>query len=189
MASAGIVSADFRAEANLPDYRNGLPKVFQNLGQSVGAGYELDGSDLASNPDEWSGGAVLVDYDPVTHKLSLRGEESDWDFQTLDVWLDNIAFDQGGERISGVTLVSNLLTDPMVAPLLSFSDNSLHIAFNSVPDLFFLTTGLASFQVDTEVASAAVPEPATPALFLLGLAGLALRRTGRKARMQAGAAG
>jgi hypothetical protein len=182
MASAGIVSADFRAEANLPDYRNGLPKVFQNLGQSVGAGYELDGTYLVSNPDEWSGGAVLVDYDPATHSLSLSGEENEWDFQTLDVWLDDIAFDQAGERISSVTLVSNLLTDPVVVPVLSFSGNSVHIAFSSVVDPFYLTTGLASFQIGTEVASGAVPEPATPALFLLGLAGLALRRTGRKAR-------
>lgn len=195
-AQASIISGDFRTEANLPDYRSGQALVYQHAGSQVGAGAELTSHDLARNPDRWRGGQVDVDLNPVNALLSLKSNDQ-YDFQSFDVYLNNLSFDSPGS-IYGIALISSgLLTVPL-APTVSFTDTSIHISYNAGHGVFNFTQGEALFQLllgnpapqsapemagegaDGEsnfpaagpAAPAAVPEPSTLLLVGLGLAGL-----------------
>ena len=126
--SAAPVSGDFRTESDLPDYSTAGPLVYENLGQTIGAGYELDSSHFQENPSGWQGGVVWMDYDTSTNILTLDSQD-DLDFQTFDAWITNISFGLVGEIISGISLLSDNLTDPSFAPTLSFTDDSLHVSY------------------------------------------------------------
>lgn len=172
-ASAALISGDFRTESNLPDSRTGTPLVYQSLDQSIGAGYELNGGDFVSNPDGWGGGVVFMDFDPTTNILTLDSQD-EWDFQTFDAWISNIAFDLGGEFISGFTLLTNELTTPGFLPTLTFTPDSLHVSYDYTPGSFNFTSRTATFQIET--SSLSVPAPAPLALMGLALLGLGFSR-------------
>lgn len=175
-AKATLISADFRTEANLPDLRNGLPLVHESLGQFVGAGTELNNTHFVQNPDNWGGGVVWMDYDTDTNILTLDSQDT-WDFKTFDAWISNIVFSQPGQSIMGISLLSDNLTDEGVVPDLSFTADSLHISYDSMPDIFNFTGGSATFQLELgETDVVAVPEPLPLTLLGLGLVGLALTR-------------
>ncbi len=169
---AGLISGDFRTESNLPDVRNGLPLVYQDLGAAIGPGYELDDNDFLENPDNWGGGVVWMDYDPSTDILTLDSQD-DWDFKTFDAWISNIVFDTPGEFISGINLLTNDLTSPLVTPSLSFTADSLHISYDNMPNVFYFTTRTATFQIETTTV---VPEPGSLIIGLGLLGGLLARR-------------
>jgi hypothetical protein len=173
-ASAAITFADFRTESNLPDFVTGTPKVYQSLSTSVDVGLELDSADLLSNPDNWSGGSVTIDLNPITLSLVLDSQDT-LDFQTFTVSITNIQF-SGAEAISGVSLISNnLTTSPSIAPVISWTDDSISIVYSAIglPDNVFNFTGdSASFQITT----AAVPEPSSALLLGLGTLAVFARR-------------
>ncbi|WP_197414341.1 PEP-CTERM sorting domain-containing protein [Lacimicrobium alkaliphilum] len=175
-AKATLISADFRTEANLPDYRNGLPLIYETLGQSIGAGAELNNTHFVQNPDNWSGGVVWMDFDAATNILTLDSQDL-LDFQIFDAWISNIVFSQPGQSITGISLLSDDLTDVGVVPGLSFTADSLHISYDSMPDIFNFTGGSATFQIELgETDVVAVPEPLPLTLLGLGLVGLVLTR-------------
>ncbi len=75
-------------------------------------------------------------------------------------------------------LTNNLVTGGFV-PTLSFTDNSLSIAYTGNP-FFNFTAGTATFQVTTSVAQSSgavdIPEPSSLAIFALGVFGLVSRK-------------
>ena len=166
-ANAGLIIGDFRTESNLPELRTGSPLVYQSLAQSIGAGYELDGTDLFENPDGWGGGEVWLDYDVSTGILLLDSQD-EWDFNTFDAFINNISFDIAGEHITDITMLTNDLVNDGTIPVLSFTDNSIQVSYTGS---FDFTGRSATFQITTSI-----PEPSTLAIFALGIIGLAARR-------------
>jgi hypothetical protein len=178
-AHAGIVRADFRTEAGLPTAEtNEGPLVHQRLGASVGAGYELDGSDFLANPSGWEGGEVWVDLDPLTNILRLIAKDT-FDFQTFRFSMSNIA----GTGIVGIAALGDTLTDTGAVPFVDFSSDALAIVYEVTPGAFHFK-GSASFQLLTSDPASPVPEPAALALFGLGAGMLGLGRR-RKLKDQA----
>ncbi|MBT1065547.1 PEP-CTERM sorting domain-containing protein [Bowmanella sp. Y26] len=175
---ASLIRADFRTESNLPDFGNGLPLVYQSLDQQVGTGFELDSADFLQNPDDWQGGEVWIDYDPLSSVLTLLSRD-DWDFQTFDAWISNIVFSQAGETIANIVLLTNNLTQDGIVPFISVTDNSLHISYSAGSDVFLFSGGSATFKIETllsqGVVTAAVPEPASVLLLMVGVCVLAYR--------------
>lgn len=176
---ASLIHADFRTESNLPDFSNGLPLVYQSLDQQVGTGFELDSADFLQNPDDWQGGEVWIDYDPLSSVLTLLSRD-DWDFQTFDAWISNIVFSQAGETIANIVLLTNNLTQDGIVPFISVTDNSLHISYSAGSDVFLFSGGSAIFKIETLLSQGgvtpAVPEPASVLLLMNGLCMLAYRR-------------
>jgi hypothetical protein len=164
-ANAAVIGADFRTETDLPSLGSG-PLIYENLGASVGAGYELDNAHFSENPSGWKGGVVWLNYDPTTNILTLDSQDTR-DFFIFDVWISGISFDSIGEHITGITTLSNELIRPLREPTLSFTDDSLHISYDSASSFFF-TESTATFQITT------IPEPTS--LALLSLGGVALLR-------------
>jgi hypothetical protein len=165
-AQAAMTTGDFRTESNLPDYRNGLPLVYQALGATIDGGVELDSGDLLENPDNWGGGVVHMDLDPTTNILTLDSQDT-WDFQTFDAWISNVTFD-ASEVITGITMLSNNLTDAGIVPTLAYTDDSVHISYDYVPNVFNFTGQTATFQVTTSAGLPAVPAPSAILLGSLG---------------------
>jgi hypothetical protein len=178
LANAGLISADFRTEADLPSGSSG-PKVYENLGQNIGSGYELDGSNFIANPSFWGGGVVWMDFDPINNQLLLDSQDGS-DFETFDAFFTNIVFDDPLEYISGIMLMAGELVVPTVTPQFLLSANSIQITYDApAGNTFNFTNESARFQVLTTTTTV-VPEPATFAIFALGLMGLASRRLMKK---------
>lgn len=175
-ANAGIVSADFRTEADLPDAASSGPLVHERLGAMLGSGLELDGGDFVSNESNWLGGEVWMDLDASTNVLSLFSQDT-LDFQTFRVTISNIT----GASITGIELLSDNLTSLNLIPQLSFTANSVTIFYSSLPEDFDFTGGSATFALLTGAAE--VPEPQSVLLFGAGFALIALAR--RRKGMQA----
>ena len=175
---AGLIIADFRTESDIPELRSQGAKTYQSLAQVIGVGPELDSDDLVANPSSWEG-FVLMDFDPLNGVLTLNSQDT-WDFQIFDAWMNNISFSQPGEFIIGFSLLSNNMVTNGIEPVLSYTANSLHISY-STASIFEFTGGQATFLVKTSLQPAAVPEPASLAIFGLALLGLgAGRRMSRR---------
>lgn len=174
LSHAGLISADFITESHLPENTRLGAKTYQSLSQVIGAGVELSGEHLVSNPAGWGGGSVWMDFDPLNNVLTLLSQD-EWDFQTFDAWMSNITFSQAGEYITGFSLLSSDLVTDNILPVLSFTADSLHISYKGIPDFNF-TGGQAKFLVQTSQQPTAVPEPASVAIFGLALLGLGVGR-------------
>jgi hypothetical protein len=175
-AAAAVTQGDFRSESDLPDYSAAGPMVLERTGSVLAAGYELDTGDFVENPAGWGGGYVHVDWNSTTNILTLDSQD-DWDFQTYKLVISNILFDSA-QTITGITLLTDDLTDADdLVPTLSFTDSSVTIFYNYVPNVFDFTGGSATFQV-TLGGAGAVPEPATWGMMILGLGlvGASMRR-------------
>ncbi|CAN7490779.1 PEPxxWA-CTERM sorting domain-containing protein [Phenylobacterium sp. LjRoot164] len=183
-AAAAVTVADFRSESHLPDYSSSGGKLYQNTGAVLGAGDELDGGDFVSNPSGWGGGVVFVDWDAVTNILTLRSQDT-WDFQTYSLAISNVLF-SSAQTITGISLLSNNLTDSGVTPTLGFTGNSINIGY-ARPELFNFTGGTATFQVTLGDVGSAVPEPATWAMMIIGFGavGSAVRSSRRRSAFMA----
>ncbi|MDO6694944.1 PEP-CTERM sorting domain-containing protein [Aliiglaciecola sp. 3_MG-2023] len=177
VANATIISGDFRTEADLPYccYDSG-PLTYENLNASVGAGNELDSSDLLSNDSFWNGGLVFIDLDPSTNIITLDSQD-DLDFEVFTASISNIMFD-AGETITGLSWVSGNLTDIAITEILSFTANSITISYDvgNGNSVFDFTGTEAVFQIETQAGSVAVPAPASILLLSLGLFALVSRK-------------
>lgn len=180
-AAAAVISADFRTEADLPDYSVRGALVHERTGSVLGAGNELDSSDFVRNPSHWGGGIVHVDWDAATNVLTLDSRDT-WDFQTFILEIGNIVFDSA-QKIVGLSVISDgLVTREGGAPILNFTDDGLSIGYQSGRyDVFNFTGREARFQVIlADIADVApIPEPGTLALLGLGIVGLAALRRSR----------
>lgn len=165
-ANAAMTLGDFRTEADLPDYSDSGPLVYEALNATIGDGVELDDSDFVANPSGWYGGVVFMDLDPATGILTLDSQDT-LDFQTFDAWITNITFD-AGESITGISMLNNNLTNAGVAPTLSFTGDSVHISYDYIPGIFDFTADIATFQITTSAMPAAVPAPGAILLGTLG---------------------
>jgi hypothetical protein len=174
-AFAAITSGDFRTESNLPDYRSGTALVYEHLNAAVDNSVELNNAHLSSNPDGWGGGVVWLDLNPSNNILTLHSQDT-WDFQTFSAKLSNLTFN-AGERITGISWLGGNLVNVGLTPTLSFTNNSVSIAYDYRPGTFNFTGGSANFQLVT----APVPEPETYALMGMGLLGLLAARKRKKA--------
>jgi hypothetical protein len=166
---AAMTTGDFRTESDLPDYSTAGPLVYENLGAAIGGGVELDSSHFVENPSGWGGGVVHMDLDPTTNILTLDSQDT-WDFQTFDAWISNVTFD-AGEVITGISMLSNNLTDAGVVPTLAYTDDSIHISYDYRPSEFDFTGQSATFQITT---AAGLPTVPAPSAILLGSLGASL---------------
>lgn len=177
--NATIISGDFRTEGDLPyccDDAGAI--VYENLSATAGAGAELTEANFLTNPSFWRGGVVHMDLDTTTNILTLDSQD-ELDFETFDAWISNIRFDTD-EIITGLSLISGNLTDIGLTAILAFTDNSIHIAYDTVTDIgvFNFNETQAQFQITTssDTNPNPVPAPASIALLGLGLVGMALTR-------------
>ncbi|MEP4889060.1 MAG: PEP-CTERM sorting domain-containing protein [Aliiglaciecola sp.] len=175
-ANATIISGDFRNEADLPYCCSTQgPLVYENLNASVGAGNELDSSNLLSNDSGWSGGLVLVDLDPTTNIVTLNSQD-DLDFEIFTASISNIVFD-AAETITGLSWISGNITDIAIDEVLSFTANSIQIGYDGLgSDIFNFNLTQAQFQIETQTDSVAVPAPASILLLSLGILALVGRK-------------
>lgn len=120
-----------------------------------------------------------MDFDPISSILTLSSRD-DWDFQTFDAWMSNIVFAQAGETIANIVLLTNNLTQEGVVPVISLTDNSVHIAYSASPDVFLFSGGSATFKIETMQSQGSatqnIPEPTSVFLMLAGIFLLAKRR-------------
>ncbi|WP_299725798.1 VPLPA-CTERM sorting domain-containing protein [uncultured Tateyamaria sp.] len=182
-ASAAIVSADFRAEFDLPEASFGSgARVLENLGASVGAGVELDADDEIANPSSWDGG---VDVDLAADGLlTLTGREEGFggDFDFASVMISNVMFSQGQEIIGftvvgGTGIFSSAGLSPF--PTVRIGSDFLSLSVDTtgsgnVSDFFFAEGGTAIFQL--ELSPPQVPLPAGGLLLGAAVMGLGLAR-------------
>ncbi|MCP4645153.1 MAG: hypothetical protein GY851_32225, partial [bacterium] len=164
-----MTTGDFRTESDLPDYSTAGPLVYENLGAAIDGGVELDDSHFVENPSSWGGGVVHMDLDPTTNILTLDSQDT-WDFQTFDAWISNVTFD-ASEVITGISMLSNNLTDAGVVPTLAYTDDSVHISYDYMPSVFDFTGQTATFQITT---AAGLPTVPAPSAILLGSLGASL---------------
>jgi hypothetical protein len=178
LASAAIISADFKNQGDLPNFQSAGPVTFQATNVSVGSGIEFDTAIPFSNPSGWSGGQVAVDIDPLTNILTLTARDK-LDFQTYLVAITNIGFNSG-ESLAGISLISNQLVTPLYTPTFSVSGNSIQISYNSgggLSEFSFQQGNTATFQLAT---TASVPVPASLALLASGLLLMGRKFSGTK---------
>lgn len=185
-ARAAVIVADFREELNLPDSRGGQPRVLERLGVDVTVtpAPQLTGANEISNPDGWSNG-LDVSFDPVTNVLSLTGDGYNI-YQIITVTLSGLTFDIAGQQVVGFAPIStgNAVFGGSAVPGIttSFTATSVTITY-AVPlgngDVFEIDTGTDTFQL-TLGGAAAVPEPASLALVVVGLPAVAAARRFRR---------
>lgn len=119
-ASGDLSTVSITVELDMVSETSG-PAVFQVTDVPVGAGPELSGADLVSNPSDWNG-SLFVDLDNATHTITISPDEKGWDFETArititspglgvitlvsdDLWLDEpFTDDDGVEHITEMVL-------------------------------------------------------------------------------------
>ena len=127
-ASAGVKKANFKTESNLPVYRTGTPLVYSAAGVAVGDAAELTAANLTSNEDGWGGGQVDVNL-AKNGSLTLVSNDQ-WDFQTFNVTISNLKM-ATNESVCGVNFLGGELTQNGVQPTMTFTDNSVQIAYTA----------------------------------------------------------
>ncbi len=195
-AFAVPIGADFRVSLDLPDL-GGEPRILEALDEDVAGVVDLSDENEVSNPSGWSG-HVDVGLDE-TGIVTVTGQTPDGfgDYDVAIIDISNIEF-SGEEEITGFIAGQSeglLLTSfggDLLAPALSFTEDSVRIAFDTsgageVSDFEFADGGESTFQIITESGETltaattaqvgtvtAVPVPASLPLVLAGMAALGL---------------
>lgn len=182
-AQAAVISADFRAELDLPSFSSG-PRVLERLNEDVAGLVDLGIADEISNPQGFGGGAS-IDL-TAGGLLTLTGDQTEAgfaDFETALFTVSNIVLDPG-ETIIGFSLVSeNLFDSGFLDGIISTSFTADSVTISIVADALdpigvfeFAASGTALFQI---VTASAVPVPG--AIWLMGIGVLGLARARRAA--------
>jgi hypothetical protein len=99
-APTTLSTVSITVSLDLPHNSSKGPAVFQVTDATVGAGPELTGADLVSNPSSW-GGSVTVDVDNTDGTITIATDEPD-SFETADVTITS-------PGLGAITLVSDNL--------------------------------------------------------------------------------
>ncbi len=186
-ANATLISGDLREELSLPDCCGSDIRVLESLGKLIAGSPDLTVADEIANPSGYSGSA---DVDITgTGLITLTGREPSGfaDYQLADFSFSNFLFD-AGESIVGITVLDGTgIFDGQFGsfypiPTVGFTANSVAISYTNPggqDDEFNFGEGQTStFQIQF---AQPVPEPATLALFGIGLAGLGFARRKKSA--------
>jgi PEP-CTERM motif len=190
-ATAGIITADYNESLDLPGDGSSGPRIEQLLGVSLPdpTSPQLTAANITSNPSEWDS-SLNVSFDPTTDILSLFGDGGN-DYQIITVTLSNLVFDVPGQVVIGITPISvgNAVVpdtgdaDPTLTTTPFFTANSFGVTYSAAnisttSNDFDITTDTDTFQVEL---GAAVPEPGTIWLMVIGAAAMATWRRRRTA--------
>ena len=177
--AAPAAAQTYREALDLPAYGSRGPRVLQSTG-SFTTGTKLTAASEISNPLYWNN-AFNVFLDTTAQTITLTGDGENT-YQTIDFDLTGVT----GLTFTGLTAVTPFgATAPARGAYdftTSFTASSLHISYalaNIVEGNYFeINQGSSVFSYTTGAVSAAVPEPATWGMMLLGFGamGYAMRR-------------
>jgi len=174
-ANAAVISGDFRTVAD-NSYYPADTIIYERIGASIQAGFELTAADLKKTPYSFSSGQVNMDFNPITNILTLVSK----DLQNADSFIasiNNILFDLPGQKITGIKVISDNIIVPedpeQPLPLItnfSYTDNSILLSYAPTRGEFYFNGGTSEFQIYTSAAP--VPEPSSILLGLISLGGM-----------------
>ncbi|MCD4676205.1 MAG: PEP-CTERM sorting domain-containing protein [Desulfobacula sp.] len=173
IAIASIIKGDFYSRTT----GWGHSEYWGSTGVDIASGPELTNADIIIY-DGWFRQHAQADMDFNSDNYTLKIIPiTIGGIEKFEVWIDNIEFSITGEVITGVTI--NEIGMIPGTPIISWTDNSLHITYEPPSYFNFDMSKIDEFQIVTS-GSSPVPEPATMVLFgfgLLGLAGTSRRKT------------
>lgn len=180
-ARAAVIVADFREDLIFFGPIRTLERLDVNV--QVVPSPQLTAADQTSNPSNLNG-ALNVGLDPTTNVLSLTGDSNGgFIYSQIVVTISGLTFDTAGQGVTGFAPITtgNALGDMGAGPAVvttAFTADSVTVTYTS-PLFNSIVPGTDTFQL-TLGGAAAVPEPASLALVVVGLPAVAAARRFRR---------